>query len=74
MERMYTEAEACKLAEQVLERFSSKHPLPTAVSLKQAAEMLGVSVRTAVRLKLPRNKFGRIPYEAVLDARAAVNK
>lgn len=49
----------------------SLHPVPTAVTLTQAAEMLGISRNTARKLNLRRNGAGLIPYEAVLDARSA---
>jgi hypothetical protein len=53
----------------VIEEMKGRHPVPTAVTLKQAAEMLGISVPTARKLGLQRNSCGLIPYEAVLAAR-----
>ncbi len=47
----------------------AQRPVPSAVTLKQAAEMLAISPNTARKLKLPRNSSGLIPYEAVLEAR-----
>lgn len=55
----------------VIEEVLARRPIPTAVTLKQAAEMLGISRNTATKLNLPRNKSGLIPYEAVLAARDA---
>lgn len=64
---MLTEQQIVRVVEHVLAR----RPVPTAVTLKQAAEMLEISVPTARKLKLPRNSAGLIPYEAVLEARAS---
>lgn len=70
---MYTKAEASKLAVEAaklaLEEFAIANPLPSCVSATEAAKMLNVSVRTLWKLKLPRNRAGKIPTEAVLDAR-----
>lgn len=52
-----------------IEEMHARYPKPTAVTLKQAAEMLGISVPTARKLGLPRGASGLIPYEAVLAAR-----
>lgn len=69
---MYTEDEARALAidaaQEALTRFAASRPVPTAVSASEAATMLGVSVRTVARMKLPRNRAGKIPYQVVLDA------
>jgi hypothetical protein len=59
---------AVDAAMEALTRFAATHPMPSAVSISQAAEMLNVSGRTVTRLKLPRNKTGKIPVEAVLNA------
>lgn len=75
MNKSYSDIEARELAvaaaREALARFRSDNPLPTSVSVADAAEMLGVSTRTVSRLKLPRNKVGRIPYSAILDALAS---
>jgi hypothetical protein len=74
-DRMLTQAEARRIAVdaalEALARFAAAHPLPTQVTAKEAARMLGVSGRTISRMRLPRNSAGKIPYEAVLEARAA---
>lgn len=66
-----SEAEALEIARRAVEMTMAGRPVPTAVTLKQAAEMLGVHVNTARKLGLPRNAAGLIPYEAVLAARAS---
>lgn len=60
-----------KVAIAAAEEVLARRPMPTAVTLKQAAEMLGMSPNTARKLKLPRNPAGLIPYESVLAARDA---
>jgi hypothetical protein len=60
-----------RAVERAVEKVLAGRPVPTAVTLKQAAEMLGISRNTAGKLKLPRNRAGLIPYEDVLAARAA---
>lgn len=71
---MYTEDEARALAveaaQEALTRFAASRPVPSSVTAGEAATMLGVSLRTVARLKLPRNRAGRIPYQSVLDALA----
>lgn len=62
--------EARRIAVAAAEEVLARRPVPTAVTLKQAAEMLEISPRTAQKLKLPRNAAGLIPYEVVLAARA----
>lgn len=66
---MLTETEARKVAIAAVEEVLARRPVPSAVTLKQAAEMLGISPNTARKLNLPRNAAGLIPYEAVLAAR-----
>ena len=61
--------EARKLIADTVEEVLARRPVPTAVTLDQAAQMLGVHRNTARKLKLPRNAAGLIPYEAVLAAR-----
>jgi hypothetical protein len=72
-ERTYTEGEAKALAVEAatlaLRQFAIEHPLPSCVNATEAAKMLNVSPRTLWRLNLPRNKAGKIPTEAVLEAR-----
>lgn len=70
-ERTYTATEAKALAIEAAQLALSQRPVPTHVSVKQAAEILGVSSRTIARLNLPRNSVGRIPYEEVIAARDA---
>jgi hypothetical protein len=68
---MLTETEAMELIRKALAIRDAERPVPSCVSVAEAAEMLGVSTRTVVRMKLPRNKAGKIPYRAVLEALAA---
>lgn len=68
---MLTEQEAHNMAVRAAEVALMRRPTPSAVTLKQAAEILGISRNTATKLNLPRNKAGLIPYEDVLAARAA---
>lgn len=68
---MMTASEARQVAIAAVEEVFARRPVPSAVTLKQAAEMLGISRNTATKLNLPRNKSGLIPYEAVLAARDA---
>jgi hypothetical protein len=66
-----TEQEAMALICKALAIHDAQRPVPSCVSVTEAAKMLGVSRRTLVRLNLPRNDAGKIPYESVLAARAA---
>jgi hypothetical protein len=66
---MLTEQEAHKVAVRAAEEVLARRPVPSCVTLEQAAEMLDISPNTARKLKLPRNSAGKIPYEAVLAAR-----
>lgn len=66
---MMTQQEARQVAIAAVEEVLARRPVPSAVTLKQAAELLGISPNTARKLKLPRNSTGLIPYEAVLAAR-----
>lgn len=68
---MLTETEAMDLIRKALAIHDAERPVPSCVSVSEAAGMLGVSTRTVVRMKLPRNKAGKIPYRAVLEALAA---
>lgn len=68
---MITKEEARELIRDAVREALAQRPLPTCVSVTEAARMLGVSRRTAVKMNLPRNKAGKVPYEAVLEARAA---
>lgn len=68
---MLTEQEALQLIVKALAIHDAQRPVPSCVSVAEAAKMLGVSTRTAVRMKLPRNEAGKIPYEVVLAARSA---
>lgn len=61
--------EVRQIAAAVVEEMLARRPVPSAVNLNQAAEMLGISRGTAAKLRLPRNAAGLIPYEAVLAAR-----
>lgn len=66
-----TDQDIRKVAIAAAEEVLARRPVPTAVTLKQAAQMLDMSPNTARKLKLPRNAAGLIPYEAVLAARDA---
>lgn len=68
---MLTEQEALDLIAKALAIHDAQRPVPSCVTVSEAAEMLGVNRRTVARMKLPRNAAGKIPYEAVLAARAA---
>jgi hypothetical protein len=70
-ERMYSEMEARQIAVAAAEEVLARRPVPSSVTAAQAAELLDVSVRTVMRLKLPRNRAGKIPYEAVMAARSS---
>jgi hypothetical protein len=64
-----TEHDIRRVAIAAAEEVLARRPVPTSVTLKQAAEMLCISRNTAHKLKLPRSESGLIPYEAVLAAR-----
>jgi len=66
-----TEQEAMELIRKALAIHDAERPVPSHVSVEQAAEMLDVSPRTIIRMKMPRNELGKIPYRAVLEALAA---
>lgn len=68
---MLTEAEALELITKALAIHDAERPVPSHVTVEQAAEMLDVSTRTVIRMKLPRNEAGKIPYRAVVEALAA---
>jgi hypothetical protein len=69
MSTILTAQEARSVALAAAEEVLARRPVPSAVTLKQAAEMLGISANTARKLGLLRNAAGLIPYEAVLAAR-----
>lgn len=68
---------AARAAEQAVLLYAGKHPRPTQVSQKQAAEMLGVHPKTVRNYlaagKLVLNGCGLIPIEAVDAIRAPQN-
>ena len=66
-----TELDIRRVAIAAAEEVLARRPVPSAVTLKQAAEMLGISPNTARKLKLRRNATGLISYETVLAARAS---
>ena len=68
---MITKKEARELIREAVLEALALRPPPTCVSVTEAAKMLGVSRSTLVRMNLPRNAVGKIPYEAILEARAA---
>lgn len=63
-----TPQEALELMNRALAIRDAERPVPSSVNIRQAAEMLGVSARTVARMKFPRNKAGKIPYRAVVEA------
>lgn len=65
---MLTEQDARRVAIAAAEEVLARRPVPNAVTLSQAAEMLGICRATARKLKLPRNAAGLIPYEAIVAA------
>lgn len=65
---MLTETEALDLIRKALRIHDAERPVPTGVTVAEAAQMLGISKRTAIRMKLPRNKAGKVPYRAVVEA------
>ena len=66
-----TELDLRRVAIAAAEEVLARRPVPSAVTLKQAAEMVDISPNTARKLNLRRNGAGLIPYEVVLEARAA---
>lgn len=68
---MLTETEALELIRKALVLHDAERPVPSHVSVADAAEMLDVSTRTITRMKPPRNRAGKIPYRWVLEALAA---
>ncbi len=71
MDLKYTEPQLIAIAAMAAEMALARRPAPSSVTLKGAAEIMGVSVRTVARMNLPRNQSNRIPYSAVVDAMAA---
>lgn len=63
--------EVRKLVREAVRETLAERPTPSNVTVAQAAELLKVSVRTVSRMNLPRDRTGKIPYSAVLDALAA---
>ena len=72
-EPVYTQADARALmvgaALEALKRHAATHPLPTVLTLEDAASILKVSPRTVRRRFKVRS--GTVPYAAVLEALAA---
>lgn len=66
-----TEAEAEAIAVRAVTIALAQLPLPSAVTLTEAARMLNICRDTARKLNLRRNSAGLIPYEVVLEARSA---
>jgi hypothetical protein len=59
--------EALELVQQALAMHDARRPVPSAVTVQQAAEMLGVTPRTISRMKPPKHGAGKIPYGWVLE-------
>lgn len=66
-----TPQEARQIAVAAVEEVLARRPVPSAVTLKQAAELLNIHPNTAAKLNLPRNRAGLINYEDVLAFRAS---
>ncbi|MFC4518575.1 helix-turn-helix domain-containing protein [Cupriavidus pinatubonensis] len=68
------EATVLETAVRAVELYASQHPRPTQVNIKQAAEMLGLSVPTVRKLmkagEMSLNRCGLIPIEQVDRVRA----
>ena len=64
-----------RIATRAVELYAAQHPRPTQVNIKQAAEMLGLSVPTVRKLmragEMSLNRCGLIPIEQVDRVRAA---
>jgi hypothetical protein len=68
---MLTETEALALIRKALTLHDAERPVPSHVSVAEAAEMLGVTTRTIARMKPQRNKAGKIPYRWIVETMAA---
>lgn len=72
---MGCEMSEIEMAVQAVQLYEARHPRPTQVNQKQAAEMLGISPRTVHNLiksgVLRLNKCGMIPIELIDAARKA---
>jgi len=66
-----TETEALKLIRKALELHDAARPVPSHVSVSEAAEMLDVTPRTISRMRPPRNSVGKIPYSWIVETLAA---
>lgn len=68
---MLTEQEAIDLIAKALEIHAAREPKPAAVSIADAAEMLGVCERTIRRMKPKRVAGNKIAYAWVLERLAS---
>lgn len=68
---MLTETEAVNLIRKALAIHDAERPVPTCVTVTEAAKMLGINRRTIHRMAPPKNKAGKIPYRWVVEALAA---
>lgn len=68
---MITPDEARQIALEAVKEWAALNPPLTSYTVKDAAEALGVSTKTIMRLNLPRNQFGRINYEDLQRARSS---
>lgn len=68
---MLTETEALNLIKKALALHDAARPVPSHVTVTEAAKMLGVVPRTITRMNPPRNKVGKIPYRWVVEAMAS---
>jgi predicted DNA-binding transcriptional regulator YafY len=68
---MLTEQDAMNLIRRALAMHDAERPVPTAVTVADAARMLEVSTRTMSRMRPPKNKAGLVPYSWVIEQLAA---
>jgi hypothetical protein len=60
-----SEPEISRIVDAALKRYAAMHPLPSTVTVQQAADALGLSPRTIHRMKPPR-VGPKIPYSWIL--------
>lgn len=68
---MISEKEALDIARRAAELALSGRPVPSTVTLGQAAELLDVSERTIRRMSPPRAAGNKIPYSWVAERLAS---
>ncbi len=68
-ERSFSEQEVKRIAMDAASAALARQPVPSLVTLGQASEMLGVSIRTITRRNPPKGIGGKIPYEWIIAQR-----